>query len=462
MRGIIPARAGFTISAACAPLADTDHPRSRGVYDPNGNTDTFIYGSSPLARGLRPLPSRVISVTRIIPARAGFTDGSGQLYLRTRDHPRSRGVYPPSPWDGSLRCGSSPLARGLPRGCRARPRLAGIIPARAGFTGSENHSQVNDRDHPRSRGVYVRGLIGYWSAQGSSPLARGLPLTRAPGTGQWRIIPARAGFTDSYFSELHSCSDHPRSRGVYAPWGLLVWLPRGSSPLARGLQPRRGQARRLARIIPARAGFTLGRMSRLGHTTDHPRSRGVYVRSCQRPPAFSGSSPLARGLLSSIIDLLQTFGIIPARAGFTQRRSFSGRSGPGSSPLARGLRSTASGTENLERIIPARAGFTSSSSGLVWSGGDHPRSRGVYVDRGAQILSYFGSSPLARGLPPLPSVKNTNVRIIPARAGFTGADSLLDGSAADHPRSRGVYVRVRCASMSRTGIIPARAGFTNG
>ena len=71
----------------------------------------------------------------------------------------------------------------------------------------------------------------------------------------------------------------------------------GSSPLARGLQARGRRVDVQVRIIPARAGFTRGRLlrfhagriipARAGFTvrwasmtplmTDHPRSRGVYI-----------------------------------------------------------------------------------------------------------------------------------------------------------------------------------------
>ena len=53
----------------------------------------------------------------------------------------------------------------------------------------------------------------------------------------------------------------------------------GSSPLARGLHggidaffDKRG-------IIPARAGFTRGRLKSAAGGRDHPRSRGVYSPS---------------------------------------------------------------------------------------------------------------------------------------------------------------------------------------
>ena len=51
---------------------------------------------------------------------------------------------------------------------------------------------------------------------------------------------------------------------------------------------------------------------------DHPRSRGVYVGLPRPLLASVGSSPLARGLQLPDIQVIQTRGIIPARAGFTE------------------------------------------------------------------------------------------------------------------------------------------------
>ena len=52
---------------------------------------------------------------------------------------------------------------------------------------------------------------------------------------------------------------------------------------------------------------------------------------------------------------------------------------------------------------------------------------------------WYGSSPLARGLLVLVLLGGGLGGIIPARAGFTSADTLRYVSEADHPRSRGVY-----------------------
>ena len=73
------------------------------------------------------------------------------------------------------------------------------------------------------------------------------------------------------------------------------------------------------RIIPARAGFTLGRDGLHIDVEDHPRSRGVYVNRAFPLTNHDGSSPLARGLQGGLLVRLYGRGIIPARAGFTGR-----------------------------------------------------------------------------------------------------------------------------------------------
>ena len=114
-------------------------------------------------------------------------------------------------------------------------------------------------------------------ARGSSPLARGLRCGDAPGLGAPRIIPARAGFTGRRIRPRPSGADHPRSRGVYLKTSIIRWTSSGSSPLARGLRDRVRRRTPLRRIIPARAGFTNYDRFLYADTEDHPRSRGVYL-----------------------------------------------------------------------------------------------------------------------------------------------------------------------------------------
>ena len=130
---------------------------------------------------------------------------------------------------------------------------------------------------------------------------------------------------------------------------------------------------------------------------------------------------------------------------------------------------------------PARAGFTHRPSSRPTVHRDHPRSRGVYPFRPAAVQFSVGSSPLARGLPNQTGLALVGSGIIPARAGFTQGRTVRTRTGTDHPRSRGVYTVcdapyiVVCGSSPlarglRTGIgtsclscgiIPARAGFTS-
>ena len=175
-----------------------------------------------------------------------------------------------------------------------------------------------------------------------------------------------------------------------------------------------------------------------------------------------GSSPLARGLRVRPNDSQGVSGIIPARAGFTSPRLTASRPGwdhprsrgvygrrvvdsavpAGSSPLARGLLVTLPVSRCLVWIIPARAGFTPAQSRIE--------------------MPLIGSSPLARGLRALRVRGPVVGRIIPARAGFTCSGRGRPSPWPDHPRSRGVYKLASAVRFSSVDgkIIPARAGFT--
>ena len=79
------------------------------------------------------------------------------------------------------------------------------------------------------------------------------------------------------------------------------------------------------------------------------------------------------------------------------------------------------------RIIPARAGFTDVPFFQANQYKDHPRSRGVYCRQAVQGLGDAGSSPLARGLLNAADQVKEGDRIIPARAGFTWPNHLWHG-----------------------------------
>ena len=478
--GIIPARAGFTRQPARRPRWPLDHPRSRGVYALMNSLPGSGFGSSPLARGLRRLAQPAWASPRIIPARAGFTRTPTRSVPSSPDHPRSRGVYGTAAASWSRDQGSSPLARGLHWCIWAVQVPSGIIPARAGFTPASRRRWRCARDHPRSRGVYPAASAGVVQDWGSSPLARGLHRGQISAQPVDGIIPARAGFTGTIPTSTRRAADHPRSRGVYsAASGRRSRAP-GSSPLARGLRRRRRLCGDGGGIIPARAGFTRLVLWSCWWVRDHPRSRGVYQGLRSQPVGSEGSSPLARGLRALPVPRVLLGGIIPARAGFTAESRGNHAGASGSSPLARGLPRARRPRTTATRIIPARAGFTCEDIQRAANEEDHPRSRGVYPADDPDAVRAWGSSPLARGLRPPGAAGPAGRGIIPARAGFTDRRGGRPGGDRDHPRSRGVYMdpAVRSAlspgssplarglrrserrAHSRVRIIPARAGFT--
>ena len=338
--------------------ARRDHPRTRGVYRRRGKEERVWAGSSPRARGLPRQNVRAAGVLRIIPACAGLTGGGRPSRGRCADHPRMRGVYASRYDSDGKRRGSSPHARGLLGEAAGHPLGDGIIPACAGFTWTRPPSTPSTPDHPRMRGVYtIRAAQRHYDT-GSSPHARGLRRILINSYVKRRIIPARAGFTVMMTSGGGMSPDHPRTRGVYG------WAPQGaqtgdgSSPHTRGLHEVIDNIFRHTRIIPAHAGFTLGRACGLRESWDHPRTRGVYCRKGNRKAQRSW--------------------IIPAHAGFTGPRTLT--------------------------CSPTR---------------DHPRTRGVYRRNHVWHCSLSGSSPHARGLPEAREGPSPPARIIPARAGFT-------------------------------------------
>ena len=334
----------------------------------------------------------------------------------------------------------------------------GIIPARAGFTGWPGTRRCGPSDHPRSRGVYQEESAHVGRSAGSSPLARGLLNSNIGRMRAARIIPARAGFTLG-----------PKYAGAGDS---------GSSPLARGLPEADLDSGPYGGIIPARAGFTPPTGALRMCRSDHPRSRGVYAGAVVLPRRGLGSSPLARGLRRWPDRSGAGRGIIPARAGFTdlawtlwnQSKDHPRSRGVyrlpalhrlphrGSSPLARGLPSNGGAGYTAPGIIPARAGFTRGRGGTDGAHRDHPRSRGVYRRGTRPPTPGAGSSPLARGLPLQTPGGPLGDGIIPARAGFTVRGAPGGLGEQDHPRSRGVYRDTVAPVLRKRGSSPLARG----
>ena len=88
-RGLLTDGEGGTVVGRIIPAC----PRMRGVYIRNPIASFTYMGSSPLARGLQPPLGARYRGRGIIPARAGFTVGCSVGRGFGWDHPRSRGVY---------------------------------------------------------------------------------------------------------------------------------------------------------------------------------------------------------------------------------------------------------------------------------------------------------------------------------------------------------------------------------
>ena len=176
-------------------------------------------------------------------------------------------------------------------------------------------------------------------------------------------------------------------------------------------------SRRESRIIPAHAGFTVPGAESLSGSGDHPRTRGVYSGRGDVGRGYAGSSPHTRGLQGEGVVRGERSGIIPAHAGFTNRRNASRR--------------------------PVR---------------DHPRTRGVYKAVRIIPIIVSGSSPHTRGLPQTQAVLEHGRRIIPAHAGFTWPAAATTQAPSDHPRTRGVYGPDRPPFRARPGSSPHTRG----
>ena len=496
--GIIPARAGSTPYPQEPTNDGKDHPRSRGEHSVPPAPSRSFSGSSPLARGAPPRPTRAAS---------------------GGDHPRSRGEHFRRSCGWSGQEGSSPLARGALTQFATAHGSARIIPARAGSTGTTTGRAAPAKDHPRSRGEHSEINDGAVERYGSSPLARGALTQFATAHGSARIIPARAGSTPARHwigarswgssplargapwhkpnrrypngiiparagstatprGRPRRCRDHPRSRGEHRATSASTARASGSSPLARGARGRGPRTRSSRRIIPARAGSTAAGQASVRRESDHPRSRGEHGRGSRSGALMPGSSPLARGARAVTVRVLDREGIIPARAGSTVRLRFPAGAAldhprsrgehasaclrstirAGSSPLARGAPGSGAAPREPPRIIPARAGSTGRPAARRPGSADHPRSRGEHGHPDVPHRGQAGSSPLARGAlsgrVPVLGV----VGIIPARAGSTVVGVRVTEEDRDHPRSRGEHPRVVGRGVGGRGSSPLARG----
>ena len=252
-------------------------------------------GSSPHARGTHAVHQIQHSNKGIIPACAGNTISMTRLTIPAWDHPRMRGEHFVATGWNEVGLGSSPHARGTPVTCADVETPSGIIPACAGNTALRNCRPSCGRDHPRMRGEHVKIISHATIHMGSSPHARGTLGKVGGGQRVGGIIPACAGNTGHSRLIVSHAWDHPRMRGEHrGKYHMQKTLP-GSSPHARGTQDWAGSFEQDRGIIPACAGNTRLRKHGPRLHGDHPRMRGEHLKLVIRHGVPWGSSPHARG-----------------------------------------------------------------------------------------------------------------------------------------------------------------------
>ncbi|SAI49135.1 Domain of uncharacterised function (DUF2825) [Bordetella ansorpii] len=213
----------------------------------------------------------------------------------------------------------------------------------------------------------------------------------------------------------------------------------GSSPHARGTHALGRVVLRLGRFIPACAGNTSKRIRVPRIRTVHPRMRGEHSFTRRAWRWMLGSSPHARGTLTTVPLFQQQRRFIPACAGNTpaamspmrrdsvhprmrgEHRSLVNTRSPGrgSSPHARGTRRRGQSRGREARFIPACAGNTTRAAWCSFSAAVHPRMRGEHFITSSGSRPVDGSSPHARGTHQIAALQSTTQRFIPACAGNT-------------------------------------------
>ena len=171
------------------------HPRSRGEHSVVCKSTWISKDSSPLARGTQCMTFYAQAAKGLIPARAGNTITPRLMPRWAWAHPRPCGEHcgdtlsaPPPP-------GSSPPVRGARDSVLDGVYKIGLIPARAGSTQQKGVCKKQLRAHPRPCGEHPERSLAHLTSQGSSPPVRGARVCRVNIRSWLGLIPARAGST---------------------------------------------------------------------------------------------------------------------------------------------------------------------------------------------------------------------------------------------------------------------------
>ncbi len=171
--------------------------------------------------------------------------------------------------------------------------------------------------HPRLCGEHTCRRRSNARAHGSSPPVRGTPQMHVQRGFQRRFIPACAGNTSIRRTRMRGSPVHPRLCGEHRLVGPLPPDGRGSSPPVRGTHGWGAASRSARRFIPACAGNTRSHARTPCAWPVHPRLCGEHANDCWFRARLSGSSPPVRGTPTGTALGAPRLRFIPACAGNT-------------------------------------------------------------------------------------------------------------------------------------------------
>ena len=317
-----------------------------------------------------------------------------------------------------LALGSSPRGRGK-RGTSPSIRGTGrLIPARAGKTRAIRHAHGLIAAHPRAGGENPGKTDVLTSADGSSPRGRGKPDVIATTSVGVRLIPARAGKTVGVGVDHVGVQAHPRAGGENLPISQDRMTPSGSSPRGRGKREEPARRRNRRWLIPARAGKTASSCRARVDRAAHPRAGGENAEHRADPVDESGSSPRGRGKRGAVVVSQSRNAAHPRAGGENLINAGVEVLNAGSSPRGRGKRKSRR-CGRRRRLIPARAGKTGSRAFRRRPSTAHPRAGGENGRSIHQLHDVEGSSPRGRGKLAGVGTRIEQRRLIPARVGKT-------------------------------------------
>ncbi len=232
-------------------------------------------------------------------------------------HPRVCGAHGTANTAHSGETGSSPRLRGTLGGNRHPPHIARFIPASAGHTRPPECCRFCPAVHPRVCGAHDELSTLQKVKAGSSPRLRGTRDWPGQGALSPRFIPASAGHTPNKISKISNSAVHPRVCGAHPGASGKVISVGGSSPRLRGTLRRGLNQADGERFIPASAGHTRARRKASLFLTVHPRVCGAHHRVGQQQHRQCGSSPRLRGTPLPIKPIQAAARFIPASAGHT-------------------------------------------------------------------------------------------------------------------------------------------------